>query len=158
MTTPMFSINAASEILEKDRRTITKALRHVQPDGFDGKDKRYRLKSIIDALARMQGGDSGHGGNSPALAALNARYDQAEAAMAALATVKKRRDAARALLPLIVEIDKATRQVGLANGQNSDMVHLRADQMLRLITRGIEQPTGWTYDQLWEMISEASDT
>jgi hypothetical protein len=152
----MFSINAASEILERDRRTITKALRHVQPDG-EGKDGRYRLKSIIDALARMQGGESGNTWIDPTLAALNARLDQAEAAMRVLPTIAKRRDATRALMPLIVEVDKATRQVGLANGQNSDFVHLRADQLLRLIARGLQEGTGWSHDQIWEMIAEASD-
>jgi hypothetical protein len=51
MTTPMFSINGASEILERDRRTICKALRHTPPDGKERGAPRYRLKTIIDALA-----------------------------------------------------------------------------------------------------------
>ena len=45
-----FSINAAAEILERDRRTITKALRNVEPDAHERGQRRWRLPKIIKAL------------------------------------------------------------------------------------------------------------
>lgn len=159
-----YTVNSLAEQLERDRGTVVKALRNVPPDATVKGRPQWKIATAsraVEAHLRNGGntryGHSGIGSDSRALAALNARFDQAEAAMQVLPTIEKRRDAARALLPLIVEVDKATRQVGLAHGQNSDFVHLRADEMLRLIARGLEGPTGWTHDQLWEMIAEASE-
>jgi hypothetical protein len=53
--TPTFSINAATEILESDRRKIEKALRHVAPDATVKNRPQWRLKTILDALARLPG-------------------------------------------------------------------------------------------------------
>jgi hypothetical protein len=53
MTTPVFSINAASEVLEKDRRTITKALRYTPADKMERGQKRWRLRTILDALDEL---------------------------------------------------------------------------------------------------------
>jgi hypothetical protein len=61
------------------------------------------------------------------------------------------------MLPLIVEVDRTARALGLGNGQDSELVHLRCDQMLRLMARGIQGPTGWSFDEIWLMIAEASE-
>ena len=50
MSTPLFSVNGAAEALERDRRTITKALRHTKPDGKQHGQDRWRLKTILAAL------------------------------------------------------------------------------------------------------------
>jgi hypothetical protein len=55
MTTALFSINAAAEVLERDRRTITKALRHTPPNGEENNQPRWRLKTILDALEMANG-------------------------------------------------------------------------------------------------------
>lgn len=46
-----FSINGAAEILERDRRTVTKSLRHVPPDAHEHGQPRWKLPKIVAALA-----------------------------------------------------------------------------------------------------------
>jgi hypothetical protein len=53
--TPVFSINAASELLERDRRTVGKALRHVPPDKKEKGQPRWRLPTILSALDQLPG-------------------------------------------------------------------------------------------------------
>lgn len=58
--TNLFSVNKAADLLERDRQTLVRALRHVAPDGSERGQPRYRLKTITEALAaherRMHGG------------------------------------------------------------------------------------------------------
>jgi hypothetical protein len=46
----LFSTNAASLVLEKDRRTLTKAMQGVAPDAKVNGQARWRLRKFIDAL------------------------------------------------------------------------------------------------------------
>jgi hypothetical protein len=55
MANPTFTINAATELLESDRRKIQKALRNVPPDAKVKGQQQWRLKTIIDALDRLPG-------------------------------------------------------------------------------------------------------
>jgi len=41
----LFSINKAAELLEKDRQTLVRALRHVKPEGHERGQPRYRKRS-----------------------------------------------------------------------------------------------------------------
>src|ERR1700730_16460435 len=58
MPVPVFSVNAAAEVLERDRRTITKALRRVRPDKKERGQDRWRLATILNALDRLPGSTS----------------------------------------------------------------------------------------------------
>ena len=52
-----FTINSASELLERDRRTVAKALRGIPADHRDAQGhERWRLPVIIDALSASHGG------------------------------------------------------------------------------------------------------
>jgi hypothetical protein len=53
MTTPVFSINGAAELLERDRRSVQKSLRHVQPDKLEKGQPRWRLPTILRALDQL---------------------------------------------------------------------------------------------------------
>jgi hypothetical protein len=53
MKIPTYTVNAAVEILEKNPRLILKALRRVPPDEINGKQKRWKMKTIEDALDRL---------------------------------------------------------------------------------------------------------
>jgi hypothetical protein len=55
MTNPTFTINAATELLESDRRKIQKALRNVPPDAKVKGQQQWRLATIIKALERLPG-------------------------------------------------------------------------------------------------------
>jgi len=47
----LFSINRAAGLLERDRATLTRALRSIKPDGFDRGQPRWFLPTIVNALA-----------------------------------------------------------------------------------------------------------
>jgi hypothetical protein len=42
------------------------------------------------------------------------------------------------------------RKVGIANGQDPELVHLRADRCFALCMRGFESPCGWSLDEVWQ--------
>jgi len=41
--------------LERDRSTITRALRHTKPDGKERGQPRWKLKTILEALDQLPG-------------------------------------------------------------------------------------------------------
>jgi hypothetical protein len=47
-----FSVNGAAEATGRDRRTVKRALRNVEPDSHVKKSPRWKLATIEDALAR----------------------------------------------------------------------------------------------------------
>ena len=52
-----FTAHRAATLLERDRKTLDRALRHVPPDHRDGQGRDcWRLKTILDALAARAGG------------------------------------------------------------------------------------------------------
>jgi hypothetical protein len=54
-----YSINALSEMLERDRRTITRALREVEPDGHDAQGTpRWKIATAVRALSDRGASDS----------------------------------------------------------------------------------------------------
>jgi hypothetical protein len=55
MTLPVFSINAAAELLERDRRAVTTAMRHVPPDAKEKGQPRWRMATFVDALSKRPG-------------------------------------------------------------------------------------------------------
>jgi hypothetical protein len=151
MTTPMFSINSASEILERDRRTLVKALRRVPPDGRERGADRWRLRSIIEALAKMQPAPAAAptGQIDPGLVELYMRFDASEAAMKKLKTVDARRQASRAMAPLLAQIDAQARKSSLDNGADPELVELRCDRLFQIHLRGFESCNGWNHDEAW---------
>jgi hypothetical protein len=61
----LFSINKAADILERDRATLVRALRHVKPDGHERGQARYRLRTITDALAAQEARNNGFSHGEP---------------------------------------------------------------------------------------------
>jgi hypothetical protein len=55
----LFSINGAADLLERDRATLVRALRHVRPDGHQRGQPRYTLRTITDALAAQEARNNG---------------------------------------------------------------------------------------------------
>jgi hypothetical protein len=49
-----FTVNGAAEVLERDRRTIARALRDVSPDD-ETKGRRWKLATIVNALQGRSG-------------------------------------------------------------------------------------------------------
>jgi hypothetical protein len=97
-----FSINGAAETLERDRRTITRALRHVKPDDFVRKQARWRMKTILGALEasapkQQQRCDDDVDGLEQECQAAMAKWDREFAKLQKLPTLQERR--ARSIEP-----------------------------------------------------------
>jgi hypothetical protein len=152
MTTPLFSINAAAEVLERDRRTLVKSLRHTPPDGKEGGADRWRLKTIIDALGAMQATPRDTD-SDPVLKSMFRRFDASYDAMTAQPTLAARRNAAVALAPMLDEIHRALRAHGRKIGVGDELADYRADHLLFLHQRGFEQPCSWTQLEVIEAMS-----
>ena len=54
----LYGINRASTALERDRRTLVRALHFVEPDGYEGvgarRQPRWKLKTVVAALAEHE--------------------------------------------------------------------------------------------------------
>jgi hypothetical protein len=76
----LFSINKAADLLERDRATLVRALRHVTPDGRERGQARYRLKTITDALVAQEARNNGsyHVGHNPLRSRLGEIADELE--------------------------------------------------------------------------------
>ena len=148
----LFSAFGAADLLEKDRQTVRRALRHVAPDGFEGKNPRWRLPTIIAAL------DARRNKSEPPvtarLADLFRKLDEADAAMRGVASLERRRRLARErLIPLMREVDAAMRADAKAHGEPEMMTELRCEKHLQLFligfgkeaTRGCDWPLEQAY-------------
>lgn len=153
MPVPNFSINGAAELLERDRRTITKALRHVLPDGHVNKSPRWRLRTIIDALETAAAHSDHYAMKSTTLAdqadALFKEFDTAFERVKSAPSLAERRKMAIALYPLIEQAIDAMRARDTADGLNADHVSLRSDRVFNLLLIGFEGPCKWTRDEVW---------
>lgn len=157
--TPLFSINGAAEVLERDRRTITKALRRVEADGRQGGQSRWRLKTIIEALTAMQPMPAAGciGSNSSDNPPEYARFDRAYDAMKALPTLSARRAAALKTVPLLISMITALRVRGREVGEDAEVTALRADRVYQLALIGFRGPCHWNHDQVWEHLNIDTD-
>jgi hypothetical protein len=85
MKNNLFSINRAADILQKDRQTLVRALRHTRPDGTERGQPRYLMPTILAALDAHQGRTHGDANDlERQFAELEARYDAVRAAPAGL--------------------------------------------------------------------------
>jgi hypothetical protein len=119
-----FSANALAEHFEIERKTMVRALRTQSPDAeLTAGRPTWKISSAATALERhrrrMDGGGNGSGRTDPALDVLTDEHFAAEARMRGLPMLAERREAARAMIPQIVKMDKVTRKTGIANGHGS---------------------------------------
>jgi hypothetical protein len=152
----MFSVNAASLLLERDRRTVTKAMAGVAPDGNDRGAPRWKMSTIVTAMERHNRASDG-GGTNPELQTLYRKFDLAYDAMKALPTLEKRRAAARKLGSQIAIVDRAVRQHGKASGAGEELANMRADHIFGLCMRGFEAPCEWTSTECWKNLDRTDD-
>jgi hypothetical protein len=74
--------------------------------------------------------------------------------MRKLKTVDARRRAAIALVPQLTHLDHAMRERSIANGNDSELVHLRTDKLYMLRLRGFETPCGWSQSEAWDAMKD----
>jgi hypothetical protein len=148
MTTALFSINAAAEILERDRRTITKSLRHTPPDGEENNQPRWRLKTIIDALDMA----SAHNLNGHLIDQIEADFEAFDAGFAKLQAepdLKRRRrlDKSLGVGALIGGLDRQMKTANAAIGEERGLSALASDTMIGdLISRYVALLDYWPTD------------
>jgi hypothetical protein len=116
----LFSINGAADLLEKDRATLVRALRHVPPDGYERRQPRWRMPTIIDALAvkpqaRCETGkfrDRYSIGRSKALDGMRVMFEKQLALIGAEPSLDRRREMAVVLAPLLHEYQTTYLDIG----------------------------------------------
>jgi len=158
-----FSVNAASELLERNRRTVKRALRDTPPDSFERKQPRWKLSKIVAALDRNADRPANHnGGNGNDLddqcKAAFAKFDAAYEKMKALPSLAKRREMSIEFAPnMIAEAVHAMKARDTADGLHEEHVDLRGERIYFLMMIGFETPCSWTRDQVWDHLCVGDD-
>jgi hypothetical protein len=136
-----FSVNGAADLLERDRRTIRRALAMVPPDAKESGNPRWRLRTVLDALdahGRRTGHErSGmrHGDRDAVLdeiERLGAKLDAGFGQMAGEPDVARRRKMASQVGPLVGALNRAIeRSHEFVPPDERPFVKLGTDQILR---------------------------
>ncbi|WP_136626034.1 hypothetical protein [Bradyrhizobium macuxiense] len=152
----LISAFGAADMLELDRQTVRRALRHVAPDGYEKKQPRWRMKTIIEAVDRHLGRrDAGASGLAQsALDTLYEQFDNGCKALHGVPDLDARRREARRLMAVMVELDTAMRADARARREDELRAALRCDEHFRLAMRNFERPCAWTQEQCWALLAE----
>ena len=116
----LFSVNKAADLLERDRATLVRALRHTQPDGYAAGGKpRYFMETIAAALAvkpqaRRASGKARdrYGFRSTVLDGMRVEYERQVVQIIAEPSLDRRRELALALAPLLQRYQVAYLEIG----------------------------------------------
>src|SRR6516164_5736443 len=115
----LFSINRAADLLERDRATLVRALRHVPPDGYERGQPRWRMPTIIDALAvkpqaRRETGKfrDRYSLRSRVLDDMRRTFEEEVALIGAEPSLERRREMSIALAPLLEQYQAAYLEIG----------------------------------------------
>lgn len=148
----LVSAFGAADLLELDRQTVRRALRQVAPDGYENKQPRWRMKSIIDAVDRHLGRNSApRVANQSRLDTAFNEFDEGCAALGAIADLQTRRQEVRRVMLLLIELDNAMRSEARASREDDLRASLRCDQHFRVAMRSFEHPCEWTRDECWKV-------
>ena len=148
----LFSVNKAADLLERDRQTLVRALRHVKPDGYERGHPRYTLKTITDALAVHQGGDDGISRDlQPMFDELDQRYRAVQDAP----TLAERRQQARVFFSFVVEVEAAMYADAKRRGENLRIAQLRISEHTRLNVLTLRDALDWNSDEAWDEFMKA---
>jgi hypothetical protein len=150
----LISAFGAADMLELDRQTVRRALRHEPPDGYEKKQPRWRMKTIIAAVEKHLGRNSVAA--TPVQTALQALFDEFDSGCKELDRLPdlaaRRRDASR-LMAVLVELDKAMRADARTRREDDLRASLRCDQHFLLGMRNFERPCEWTQGECWDVLA-----
>ncbi|WP_354098289.1 hypothetical protein [Bradyrhizobium sp. S3.2.12] len=146
----LYSINRAADLLERDRATLVRALRRVAPDGLQGEQPRWMLRTIVDALAvsardRRETGryrDRYRLRHSKLLDDLITTFEEQAALIGAETSPAKRRAMALALAPQVAGYQAAYLVAGRAVRVDPDVLGVRADLIAQEMLEEITQAVG----------------
>jgi hypothetical protein len=162
----LFSINRAADLLEKDRATLVRALRHVRPDGYERGQPRWRMPTIVDALAvkpqaRRETGkyrDRYNIGRSKALDGMRVMFEKQVALISAEKSPTKRREMAVALAPLLAEYQDVYLQIGRSlRIADDEVLDARAELIFSEMMDEVSEAGEWPRhgDDFWTTMIEA---
>jgi hypothetical protein len=159
MSKQLFSVNAASEILERDRRVITRAVRGVKADGHEGKRPVWSLPSILAALEASEPRQQHVTTNLDAqVEALYQEFESIVTKVKAEPTLEKRRAAAIRLVPrAITEFITVYRARDAACRLDEDHADLRSDRMNFTMLLYFKGPCQWNTDETWQYLQRCED-
>jgi hypothetical protein len=126
-----FSINGAAELLERDRRTITKALRHVKPDAHENRSPRWRLPTILNAMEVT----NNHSRNGQLIDQIEADFEAFDAGFAKLQAepnLERRRqlDKRLGVGALIGDLDRQMTKANAAIGEERGLGAIASDKLV----------------------------
>lgn len=143
----LFSINKAAYALGRDRATITRALRFVRPDGYQGSQPRWTMASISAALALSPQARRNSGRfrdryhiPSEALDELLFRLQKQVTIISLEPSLDKRREMALKLAPLLAEYQEKYLVIGRSvRIADDDALGARADLIWSELVAEISQ-------------------
>ncbi|WP_439369672.1 hypothetical protein [Bradyrhizobium sp. DASA03120] len=167
----LFSINRAADLLEKDRATLVRALRHLPPEGYTKHGHpRWSMQTIRNALAmkpqaRRETGKfrDRYSLRSTKLDRMRLEYEKGLALIGAEPSLDKRRDMALALAPLLEQYQAA--YLGIARSlhiADDDVLTVRSDliwsEMMDEVSAAAEWPReeGF-FERMYEVIWPHAD-
>lgn len=142
----LVSAYGASRLLERDRQTIERALRGLEPDAHERGQPRWRLARIVEALSERNGRSSTSGNGT-----LQARFDKLDALDARVRsapTLHQRRKLARELFPVLADVDRLMRDDGRRSGEYRELTGHRCDRHMQTMLWTLHEPCGWSFEKI----------
>jgi len=148
----LFSINKTAYVLGRDQATITRALRFVPPDGYQGSQPRWRLPTIIDALATKRQARRETGKcrdryairHSKVLDGLRATFERQVGLISVEPSLDRRREMALKLAPLLQEYQATYLDTGRSLRIADDYVlGARADLIWSEMMNAVSEAAAW---------------
>ena len=124
-------------------------MRGLAPDAFERGQPRWRLARIVEvftARAAPRNGDRLQ--HDSALKARFDRLDALDAQVRAAPTLKKRRQMARELFPVLADTDRAMREDARRSGENPELTGHRCDRHLQTVLWTLRELCGWTLEEI----------
>ena len=149
----LFSINRAADLLEKDRATLVRALRHVLPEGYTKHGQpRWSMQTIRNALAVKPQARHTTGKfrdryslRSTKLDRMRLEYEKGLALIGGEPSLDKRREMALKLAPLLEQYQAAYLEIGRSlHIADDDVLTARSDliwsEMMDEVSAAAEWP------------------
>jgi hypothetical protein len=154
----LVSAYAAARMLEKDRQTIERATRCLEPDGYERGQPRWRLARIVDALSARAG--RGKGMNAEVDPDLQRKFDDLDERYRDVQngqTLDERRKRARAFFVLVAAVETAMYADARRSGEDPRMAQMRAVEHTRLNVLTLREALGWNSDEAWAEFLKADN-
>jgi len=147
----LFAVNRAAYVLGKDRATVTRAVRFVPPDGYQGNHPRWTMASITAALAltpqaRRNASKSWHRYRIPskALDELRFNFEKQVALISVEPSLVRRRKMALKLAPLLQEYQATYLDTGRSlRIADDDVLGARADLIWSEMMDAVSEAAAW---------------